>query len=425
MHSGLWGLRKIEIRRPLRSFKGRVRINTAGRIIRILTGFFGISLFSIRTVCPIINGVVMLPLRISVHLLPLFLFVLNNTYAITPPPGADNYLDINGGANGTPGYICDHIGWRPSEDVYLLGGSGANRHLCGDTSVRSFNFNYKYPSGWTYHLDENIIYMGSGGFIIGGDSGMKLDGGSLTSLSETLRISFRDHSDSYGVLELDTNIRDNGNIKVGIDISKGGEGNVYLRPRRSNTFSGDVSIRGNKALILESLNGSISISGNMNVKSGARIESRKSGQVAKYVHVTLESRGSEPVSQLILKNGVQESFHKLTIDGRGVLEFKGSSKLILDDLIVGIWDILTVVGWEHNKDLFLVHKTSTHIKKSLDNIIFQGQSGRVHLEDYNKDYWELTTAPEPTTTGAIIGAIIAGISIRRNRLEKTKEVAIR
>jgi len=136
--------------------------------------------------------------------------------------------------------------------------------------------------------------------------------------------------------------------------------------------------------------------------------------------VTLESRGSEPASQLILENGVQEKFNKLTIDGKGIVEFQGSSKLILDDLSVGYLDTLTIVGWENNKDLFLVRKTSTHVKSSLDNIIFQGQSGRVHLEDYNKDYWELTTAPEPTTTGAIIGVIIAGISIRCNRLKKRR-----
>jgi len=97
------------------------------------------------------------------------------------------------------------------------------------------------------------------------------------------------------------------------------------------------------------------------------------------------------------------------------VEFKGSSKLILDDLSVGWLDTLTVIGWESGKDLFLVRKTSTHVKDSLGNIIFQGQSGHVHLEDYNKDYWELTTAPEPATTGAVVAALGLTITACRKR----------
>jgi len=89
--------------------------------------------------------------------------------------------------------------------------------------------------------------------------------------------------------------------------------------------------------------------------------------------------------------------------------------LIIDDLDISRISNLTVVGWEQQKDLFLVRKISTHVKRSLGNIIFQGQSGRVHLEDYNKDYWELTTAPEPTTTGTIVAAFGLTITACRKR----------
>jgi len=158
----------------------------------------------------------------------------------------------------------------------------------------------------------------------------------------------------------------------------------------------------------------------MNVKDGAKVVSYRSGQIAKHVRVSLESSGTN-ASRLLLEYGVQESFRELNVDGKGIVEFQLKSKLILDDLNVGFGDVLTILNWKSGKTLFLVRKTSTHVKNSLSHIIFQGQNNPVHLEDYNKDYWELTTAPEPTTTGAVIGIIIAGISIRRNRLKKRRQ----
>jgi len=119
---------------------------------------------------------------------------------------------------------------------------------------------------------------------------MKLDGGGLTSLRGDISILFRRDVYDYGVLELDTSIRDNGSIRVGLNIS-GGKGFVYLRPKESNTFTGSILVSGWKTLVLESSNGSISVSGNMNVKSGAKVLSRRSGQIAKHVYVTLQSRG--------------------------------------------------------------------------------------------------------------------------------------
>jgi len=307
----------------------------------------------------------------------------------------------------------DKLGWSPNTDFYFSWSSGHNRHLVGKTAVRSINLNGYAPYGWDYILDNNTLYIGEGGFIFNGTTGMWLNGGYLTSLVGEINISL-----NRSGLALDTIICNNDNIKTGLNISGGVVG---IGGAKSNTFTGDVSIKGISMLNLTKTNGAIAISGNMNVKAGAKVISHRSDQIAKHVHVTLSSLGSEPVSQLILENGVQESFRKLTIDGRGIVEFKGSSQLILDDLSVGDWDTLTVVGWEHQKDLFLVRKTSTHVKGSLRNIIFQGESGPVHLEDYNKDYWELTTAPEPATTGAIIGIIIAGITIRRNRLKKRRQ----
>jgi len=360
------------------------------------------------------DRVMMLRLGISLFFSSFLLFFLNKAYAI-PPPQAGNYLVIPPVNGGSWAYVRDNLGNNPNEDVYLSYNSGWNRHLSGSASVRSIHYTGDYPYGWIYRMERNTIYIGAGGFSFNGTGGMMLDGGFLTSLVGAIKFKF-----NSGFIQLSNCIHDNGNIKIGLDITYGAGGVVYLEGSQSNTFSGVINIQWSNILSLRKTNGAIAVSGSMNIKSGAKVVSHRSGQIAHHVNVNLESRGSEPASQLILENGVQEKFNKLTIDGRGIVEFKGFSKLILDELNVGVWDELTIVGWENNKDLFLVRKTSTHVKRSLGNIIFQGQRGRVHLEDYNKDYWELTTAPEPTTTGAIIGVIIAGISIRCNRLKKRR-----
>jgi len=248
--------------------------------------------------------------------------------------------------------------------------------------------------------------MGTGGFIINGMVGMRFRGGYLTSLVGVINISSREPN-----LWLNMIIRDNNNIKTGINISRGG---VQIGDDKSNTFTGDVNIKGDSALYIGKSNGAIAISGNMNVKDGAKVVSYRTGQIAKHVRVSLESSGTN-ASRLLLEYGVQESFRELNVDGKGIVEFQYNSKLILDELNVGLGDSLTVLNWKNGKNLFLVRKTSTHIKNSLSHIIFQGQSGRVHLEDYNKDYWGLTTAPEPATTSAIVVGLGLGIAAHRRR----------
>jgi len=258
-----------------------------------------------------------------------------------------------------------------------------------------------------WYFDNHTMHIGAGGLSTrGSGSGMTFGNGYLTSLQGVINVT------QYGSnsLNLRVGIRDNGNIQVGLNIVFKAKGEVSLGGGLSNTFSGVVNIQGSHTLFLDKEDGAVAISGHMNVRDGAKVISRRSGQIAKHVRVTLESSGTH-VSQLVLESWVRESFRELNVDGNGIAEFNGSSKLIIDEINVGSGDLLKVVGWEYQKDLFLVRKTSTHVKDALNRIVFQGQSKPVHLEDYNKDYWELTTAPEPATYGAIFGALGLGIAI--------------
>jgi len=309
--------------------------------------------------------------------------------------------------------MADRIGWHPDINFHFTWSSGHNRHIIGDTAVRSINLNGHAPYGWNYLLDDNTLYMGIGGFFVRGSTSISFDGGYLTSLVGVINITL----DELAAVRLGALIRDNGNIKTGLNI---GGGEVVIRGLQSNTFTGTVRVQGRSVLYLEKLLGAVAISGDIYVKDGSNVVSRRSGQIKKEVSVSLESLKGE-ASQLTLEDRVQESFNKLTIEGAGIVDFRGSSKLIIADLDISSSSTLTVVGWEHKKDLFLVRKRSTHVKASLDNIIFQGQSGRVHLEDYNKDYWELTTAPEPATTGVLLGVIGFGVWMwKRSRRGSTE-----
>jgi len=137
--------------------------------------------------------------------------------------------------------------------------------------------------------------------------------------------------------------------------------------------------------------------------------------------VRLQGKGST-FSLNDVKNALSEKFRELTVTGEGRVLFSRSASdryaktLIVDELMVGGWDTLSIEGWNPELDLFLVKKTSFHAKASLSRIKFTGPNRQiVELRDYNKDYWKLYASPEPSTYGAIFGAVGASLIFWRKR----------
>jgi len=90
--------------------------------------------------------------------------------------------------------------------------------------------------------------------------------------------------------------------------------------------------------------------------------------------------------------------------------------LYLDDLIIDDGSFIDITGWREGEDFFLVRKDSQHLSDSLKKIRFLGYAPNdLHLEEFNKDYWTISGAPEPATYGAVFGMLGLGIFIYRKR----------
>jgi len=100
--------------------------------------------------------------------------------------------------------------------------------------------------------------------------------------------------------------------------------------------------------------------------------------------------------------------------------FKFKKYLYLDDLLVGQGGSLTVMGWLDGQDFLLVRKDSKGLDDALKKLEFEGYDrNRIHLVDFNKDYWEISAAPEPVTYGAILGGLGLLVVVGRCRWRKS------
>jgi len=98
------------------------------------------------------------------------------------------------------------------------------------------------------------------------------------------------------------------------------------------------------------------------------------------------------------------------------MSFGDPKHLYLDDLIIDDGSFLEVTHWQYGEDFFLVRKNSRHLADSLKKIRFVGYDpNAIHLEEFNKDYWAISGAPEPATYGAIFGTLGLALFIYRKR----------
>jgi len=196
---------------------------------------------------------------------------------------------------------------------------------------------------------------------------------------------------------------------------------VFLTGNQSNTFTGNVEVSGkNNYLVLGKTNGAVAVRSDISVKNGAILNFTNSNQTLKTSSVLVSN------SSLMLYSGVaantSNSLKKLTVDGAGVISFdhlsvfKFKKYLYLDDLVVGKGGRVTVMGWLDGQDFLLVRKNSKGLTDAIKKLEFRGYDrSRIHLVNFNKDYWEISAAPEPATYGAILGVIGLGVGLWRGR----------
>jgi len=119
--------------------------------------------------------------------------------------------------------------------------------------------------------------------------------------------------------------------------------------------------------------------------------------------------------------GTKQRLANLHIEGRGTIDWRGgevgqANILWIDDLTFSSTsDRLFIRNWYEYEDLFLVKKVyngQAFDATKLNQIVFEGyQDYFPVLKDYNADYWQITPwgAPEPSTYGAILGAVGIGL----------------
>jgi len=63
-----------------------------------------------------------------------------------------------------------------------------------------------------------------------------------------------------------------------------------------------------------------------------------------------------------------------------------------------------------------VRKDNKHLADALQKITIDGWGeNQAYLKDYDKDYWSIEAAPEPSTYGAILAAVGLGLVVWRRR----------
>jgi len=225
---------------------------------------------------------------------------------------------------------------------------------------------------------------------------------------------------------IDRIISDNVRGKLDVVVTGSGRSNVHrvvrLRGSDSNTFTGYVFVEGKgTALFLSKWSGAHSVNSDIYVRNGAIVGIELSNQIPDYASVKLQG-GDSMFAVNWVGRDLSEKFRTLSVDGHGRVLFSRSNgsrerkTLILDDLVVDSFSRLTVHGWDPDLDLFLVAKSSEHARDALNRIRFEGPNRQiVELREYNKYYWRLYASPEPSTYGAIFGAVGVGLTVFRNR----------
>jgi len=335
---------------------------------------------------------------------------------ITPPPPPPNIIGLK------------------SDGKVLTGDSDLNIHgefyVNYEKSVRSVNL---YNGGY---IVTNSLLNGKPHTLTVGDGGITAyidespvgigGSGALTSSTRFLDISVRSKLGASNYIEINTEISDNPTNRVNLRMLRYagmGQGIISLGGDKNNTFTGSTEIYGiNNRIILNKEKGAIAIRGDIFINDSARLTIRRDNQISSGSIVSLKNATFEfEDNYLDGKFTKRESFNRLVIEGTSFIQFShqglsDSRFLYLEDLYIADGGKLTIQGWREGCHFLLVRKTSRNLDDVLKKIEFEGYfQGRTHKEDYNRDYWSISGMPEPSTYGALFGALGFGLVVWRKR----------
>jgi len=345
---------------------------------------------------------------------------------------AQTDYDTTGGA-GTSG-------WGSLVDA----SPGSNRTM---TAAQSLN-TLRLTSGRQFNLNGNWLTLESGVLAIG-DAPTRIYGSAGSALRTPASRPLYAHIYNTAPvgLEIDAAVilgaaADSNAVAAIAGLVKSGQGTLRLSGTTSNAITGRSAVN-EGVLALGKTGGAIAIGGRVYVgdRSGRDIlRVERSEQIANDAQVTLRGGSPNPAHGLMGEGilqlrhvdvngvadglGLRETFAKLNVEGRGVIDFVGGTVaeanfLILDDLNIAPNNArLFIRNWYEGEDYLLVRRTSAHLLASLPRVEFEGYGPAV-LRDWNAEFYQVTGAPEPASTGAILGAITSGLILwLRKRQQK-------
>jgi len=321
--------------------------------------------------------------------------------------------------------------------------AGGNITLAAATTINSLRF-----GGGTLTLN-NALTLNSGGLLTSGMGAVIFSGSGTLTTSQNRPLYIH----SYSPLLVNGSTRFTGGMDV---VTTGGAtlsynstgtsqiGSLYIHQGTVELNSGSIQTSATGEVFIGDGAGhdELRISGGTN---------RLANRPKITLHGTPYGRGaefgaSEAQATLGIANGAQQTLSELHIIDRGTIDFSGGNpsapnRLFLDLLTFNnIGAQLFVRGWHEFEDFLLIKKTAfaTAPADALaqwlqlrNQIFFDGYSLDYSLlvADYNADYYQITPwgvmtgFPEPSTYGAILGAVGLGLWTWRRRAASATHVA--
>jgi len=310
------------------------------------------------------------------------------------------------------------------------------------TAHRTINSLRIASPAFTLNLGKNhTLHIKSGGILTTGDNVRVTGRGKLTSL-DGRPLYIHTYGDKL-TLEAQAALGDETTPNGDVDLVKTGNGALVLNSESTHRL-GTVTINQG---IIKVLKGWLAVAGKIILGDGAgtdilELSANSKSRIRKTAgglpSITLHGNPYGATSdEAILRfgGGTQQQLAMLHVQDRGVIDFASGSKsapniLYLDHLTFNNSDArLTIRNWNYETDYLLVKykNGNSTIPSVLKQIRFEGYDAPAlwhwHFLKGFDDYWQITAvpAPEPSTTGTLLGAITLSLYVtRRNRRNSRK-----